>query len=375
MADTEFLSIGGGLAGAALALELARNGREVVILEREHGPHHKVCGEFLSGEAQQLLAYLGVDIDALGASSVDTLRLASADRVATAPLPFIARGLSRYRLDDVLLKAAERAGAAVAYGSHVVGLDRDPDGHVAAVTSGGQRHRARFAALATGKHALRGVPRPPSDKVAFKIQLTAGAAAQQLLDRHVQLVAFDDGYVGSCLVEEEIITLCWVMRDRRLRQIGAGWPEQAAYLAGQSQLLRMVLTDAAALFDKPVAVAGIPYGFLRSDVVAPNILPVGDQLAVIPSYTGDGQAIALFSGVAAAQFLLAGKDAAAFQAEMMRRLRPQFRWATTVNLMFEHRFGQRAALAAAARLPGVVTRIAQSTRLKRFADVLEPGRR
>lgn len=374
MPDTEFISIGGGLAGAAFALELARNGRDVAILESARGPHHKVCGEFLSPEAQRLIAYLGVDIGALGASSVDTLRLVSAEQVATAPLPFVAAGLSRYRLDEALLKGAEQAGARVEYGSYVTRLEWSSDGTVAALTAGGQRHHARFAALATGKHALKGIPRPPSDRVAFKTHVKVGAEARQLMDNRVQLVAFDDGYIGACFVEEEIVSLCWVMRDRLLKRIGAGWKEQAAYLAAQSSLLRTILGDARPLFDKPVAVAGIPYGFLRAEVVAPNVFPLGDQLAVIPSYTGDGQAIALFTGVAAAQFLLAGQDARAFQEEMMRRLKPQFRWANTVNLMFEYRLGQRLALATIAKLPGIVTRIAQSTRLKRFEDVLESER-
>ena len=64
---TEAIVVGGGLAGSAFAIELARQNRRVVILERSLGPHHKVCGEFLSAEAQALLAGLGVDVWELGA--------------------------------------------------------------------------------------------------------------------------------------------------------------------------------------------------------------------------------------------------------------------------------------------------------------------
>ena len=64
------LVVGGGPAGAACAIELARNGRPVTVLEKTRAAHHKVCGEFLSIEAQALLAYLGLDIRALGATDV-----------------------------------------------------------------------------------------------------------------------------------------------------------------------------------------------------------------------------------------------------------------------------------------------------------------
>ena len=49
---SEAIVVGGGLAGSAFAIELARQGRAVIVLEKTTGAHHKVCGEFLSAEAQ-----------------------------------------------------------------------------------------------------------------------------------------------------------------------------------------------------------------------------------------------------------------------------------------------------------------------------------
>jgi 2-polyprenyl-6-methoxyphenol hydroxylase-like FAD-dependent oxidoreductase len=67
MSPLPAVAVGGGLAGAAFALELARNGYPAVILERARAPHHKVCGEFLSAEAQILLQVLGLDLASLHA--------------------------------------------------------------------------------------------------------------------------------------------------------------------------------------------------------------------------------------------------------------------------------------------------------------------
>ena len=55
MSEAASIVVGGGLAGSAFAIELARHGRPVIVLERTPGAHHKVCGEFLSAEAQALL--------------------------------------------------------------------------------------------------------------------------------------------------------------------------------------------------------------------------------------------------------------------------------------------------------------------------------
>lgn len=48
------------------------------------------------------------------------------------------------------------------------------------------------------------------------------------------------------------------------------------------------------MWDKPLAVFGIPYGFVHKDSnTTPGLYRLGDQIAVIPSFSGDGMAIAL----------------------------------------------------------------------------------
>ena len=71
------LVIGGGLAGSMLAMRLAAAGRSVTVLEKERSAHHKVCGEFLSPEAQQYLRQAGVDPLHMGAASIRFVRLSA----------------------------------------------------------------------------------------------------------------------------------------------------------------------------------------------------------------------------------------------------------------------------------------------------------
>src|SRR5262249_24554039 len=83
----------------------------VVLVERSDGPHHKVCGEFVSGEAAVYLEDLGIEPAALGAVRMRTVRLGAGRAVATPPLPFPAFSVSRRRLDEALLAAAAERGA------------------------------------------------------------------------------------------------------------------------------------------------------------------------------------------------------------------------------------------------------------------------
>lgn len=369
MREAPYIAVGGGLAGAAFALELARNGVAVVLLESTRAPHHKVCGEFLSTEAQALLSYLGLDLAAMGAMQVSIFRLANGRDCAEAPLPFRGAGLSRFCLDQALLEAAESQGANVERGVQVTQIDASDE--TVTVRTGSQVFTGRAAALATGKHNLRQYPRAASDMVGFKLQLRVTPDSLGRLEDVVQLVTFNGGYIGACIVEDRLVTLCWVLHRALLQRIGTSWPEQAKYFAQQSEILAALLHDAKPQWDKPVAVAGIPYGYLRRNPIASNVFPLGDQLAVIPSFTGDGMSIALYSGIAAAQAVLAGESAAQFQAQIVGRLRPQFRWAGLVNVLFEVRRLHGFSVKLAAALPSLVTWLAQSTRLKGFERSLD----
>ena len=103
--------IGIGVAGACAAIELSRAGVSVLLLEKERELHHKVCGEFISGECLPALAKLGVDFEARGASHIHQVLLQAGRASLPAALPFGARGLSRLALDGQFVNCAEDTGA------------------------------------------------------------------------------------------------------------------------------------------------------------------------------------------------------------------------------------------------------------------------
>jgi menaquinone-9 beta-reductase len=339
--------LGGGLAGAAAAIDLARTGHAPLLLEREAAPHDKICGEFLSGEAVAALAGLGLDVRALGAVPITRVELWAGARHAAARLPFPALSLSRRVLDWALLEQAERAGVAVQRGQIVRRLD-DLAGPVL---------------LATGKHDLRDHPRPPGrDEIGFKMYFTAPALARTLAGT-VRVVFFTGGYAGLQPVEGGRLNLCLLVDGAQYRQLG-DWPALLARLAGEPGLA--ALADAQPQLARPLAISRVPYGHLAQPTRT-SIWRLGDQAAVIPSFCGDGMAIALESGRLAAAMLAAGADADAYQAALLARTRRPVRLAMAALTLARHPIGRFVALAGLAAVPGALGLMARMTR------VADPG--
>ena len=182
---------------------------------------------------------------------------------------------------------------------------------------------ARDAFLATGKHDLRGWKRPPgrqNDLVAFKMHWRVSAAQTAALAASIELFLFPGGYAGLELVESGIANLCLVVRRRHLALLDNRWDLLLSTLRSDFLTLHQRLAGAQACWDRPLAVASIPYGYVRSRGIGPWCL--GDQAAVISSFSGDGIAIALHSARLAAECSLAGQTSSQFQSRPSRATSP-----------------------------------------------------
>src|SRR5437763_6474094 len=111
--------VGGGPAGAAAAITLARVGRDVVVIDRARFPRDKCCGDGLTTGALRELEALGLRPAAVASwQPVDDVWVRSpSGRTVDFPLPR-ARGVfaavaRRVDLDAALLDVARAAGAKV----------------------------------------------------------------------------------------------------------------------------------------------------------------------------------------------------------------------------------------------------------------------
>ncbi len=365
------LVAGGGLAGAAAAAELARAGVAVTLVERETQPVHKICGEFLSSEAQAYLSRLGLDVSGFGGAPISRLRLIAAKRKVEVALPFQGIGLSRRKLDEALLQHAERSGACVLRGRTIRGLHAGSD--LALEVEGEPRMPAQLLAaqrllLATGKHELRGAKRQADTKydlIGFKMHFRLNPAAQAMLAGHIELIFFAGGYAGLQMIEDGVANLCLLAQRKKFAQCGSSWLGLLEGLQQASPHLAEALRDAEPLLPQPLSIYRVPYGYLhrpRHDD-PPLLFRLGDQACVIHSFTGDGMAIALHSAALAVRAVLQGDDAATYHRRLVGDVGGQIRRADALYALLNAPVSQPLVFALARLWPASLQMAAAATRV------------
>lgn len=302
--------MGGGPAGAAAALALGRAAISPLLVERTTVAHDPVCGGFLGWDAIASLNALGVDPWELGARPITRVRIFAGGSLAEAPLPRRAAGLSRRTLDAALLAAAAGAGAEIRRGVAVRRADQDGV-HLA----GGETLTPDTLFLATGKHELRGLSRITSR--ATRVGLRASLPGVPELDGVIELYLVEGGYVGLLVQEDGCTNLCLSIARERLNAAGGTPDSLLTALIIECPLLGERLSGTPGAWS---AVAAVPYGW-RTATTDRGCFRLGDQAAVVASLAGDGIAIALASGRAAAAAWLAGGEASAalYQRDFARR--------------------------------------------------------
>ena len=147
MLTADVAIVGGGPAGAAAAITLARAGRSVVVFDRALFPRDKCCGDGLTAGALRQLEALGLAPAAVASwMPIDDVHVRSpSGRQVVFPLPrgdgLFGAVARRVELDAALLDIARHEGAKVHDGHEVTGahdggdvvvLDVDGIGTVAA---------------------------------------------------------------------------------------------------------------------------------------------------------------------------------------------------------------------------------------------------
>jgi flavin-dependent dehydrogenase len=368
--------VGGGLAGTAAACLLLRAGRQTLLIERERQATDKICGEYVSAEAQEYCRGLGLNLAALGGHRILGVRLVRGKSVVASPLPSAGLGLSRRTLDEAMLNHAARCGAEVRRGQIVTLLrDREP---ITLGTSDGAELQTDTLFLATGKHDLRGLRRAantPPDLVGFKVHMRLAPAQRAALIGWVEITLLQGGYAGLQLIEGDLANLCLLVDRSRLQAVGGGWDALREDLMRTEPHLRTRLDGSTAPAIRPLSISRVPYGFVNLPQTndPPDIFRLGDQVGVVPSFTGAGMSIALHTAVIAAASYLAGGSAADYHRRIRRDIVGQIGRATQLYRLGSSATGKAVLMCLVATWPRALHLATRLTRIPRWAmsDALE----
>jgi 2-polyprenyl-6-methoxyphenol hydroxylase-like FAD-dependent oxidoreductase len=331
ISDHPAVIIGAGLAGSALAILLSEAGRPYILLEKTRSAHHKVCGEFISWEAVHYLQKLGIDLPALGAHKITDCRLVYKNKTIQRALPAPAWSLSRKKLDQALIDRVSTSNSSqIRRGVTVKNLQHD-DPHWRVDLSREKSLTADTIFLANGKHDIKTFRRAESaatEFIGFKMYFRLNAPMRDALAHHVEIILFEGGYAGLEPIEDDCANLCFLIHKEIYAQCGKNWSTLLDYLRQQSPHLTLRLDDAEALLESPLAIANIPYGYLYDqEQTNLSLFRLGDQAAVIHSFTGDGMSMALHSAFVAAQSYLAGQSASQYQDQICSQFSPSVKTA------------------------------------------------
>ena len=386
---SDIIVAGGGPAGSATALRLARAGSAVTMLERRLYPRHKPCAEYMSPGVVAQLHRLGVAAAVeraagtrLDGFTVYTARATFSARFARAPAgraPRYGLGIPRVAMDSILAEKAAEAGVDVRQGVRVIDLVRERGAVAGVRTLCDGRIEELRAPLVIGADGIRSVVarrldalelRQGMERIALVAHLEGIAGLSTLGEMHLGRA----GYCGVAPLGDGIANVAMVVRQSaaprlRGRVVAFFWEELAAlpHLAARVRQARIV---------RPVMTIG-PLSFRARRLSTDGALLVGDAGGFYDPFTGQGVYRALVSAAIAARVagaaLAAGDVSAERLAAYDRRRRTAFRANHAVEWLVQRFIGSPTLFAHAARRLAQRTAMAD-TLVGVTGDIVPPGR-
>jgi menaquinone-9 beta-reductase len=331
----DLIVIGGGPAGTSAAITCARKGARVLLLERGHFPRHKVCGEFVSAESLDLLAdllaaqHLRFCVEAV---RIPRARLFLDGRTLHVPLIPPAASISRLDLDQALWNSAEQCGVE---SQQEIAVQISGTGPFLVKTSEGE-FESRALINASGRWSNLN-PAPNGKNPGVKWLGLKGHFAESSPLACVDLYFFDGGYCGVQPVDVRgetaqsgRVNVCTMVRA----DVASTMPEV---------FLRHPALQERSRGWEPIIdpVSTSPLVFRKPQQERDGVLAVGDAVAFVDPFVGDGISLALRSGSLAAESLIpffAGsislpEAARAYRRMYERRLSPVFRTSSKIRRM------------------------------------------
>jgi flavin-dependent dehydrogenase len=259
-----------------------------------------MCGEFISPEALPLMQKWGI----VPRANICRIALITSNTEWSMQLPLHAGSLSRYVLDEALAKRAQTMGAVIQTESKVkeIVFPKRPGEHfVVTLVSGEQWHSpslfisaGRLVDTLLGREA-------PLKYIGVKAHFE-GITLEEL-----RMYSTQNAYFGVSPIDKNRVNVAGIMACSP-SEIQSPRETFDTFLRSPGlKPLRQILDSGAIAFDDWF-VGPVPEFGVRRQPNWPGVYFLGDAAGVTAPATGNGLAMAMISGVMAAQYALEGHD-------------------------------------------------------------------
>jgi menaquinone-9 beta-reductase len=339
----ETIIVGGGLAGLTSAIHLAKSGVQVLLIEKNQYPFHKVCGEYVSNEVLPYLRSLEVDPLVLSPSRINTLHLSSlTGKNVSLSLKMGGFGISRFCFDNLMYYQAKNAGAIIETDTKVYNIKfHSSSGMFVVNTDKGIFH----SQLVIGAHGKRSnidktVKRSFLDQhspyMAVKYHVRA-----PFDENIVGLHSFSKGYCGISKIEDDKVNVCYLSYRGNIKETGSIEALEEKFLF-QNPYLKKFFSSVTEIVTEPEIINEI--NFDVKEPVFNHMLLAGDSAGMIAPISGNGMANAIRSGKFAAEaalsFIRKEKTRQQMEEDYSRLWHKNFRYRIKTGRFIQKLFSQ-----------------------------------
>lgn len=294
--------IGGGLAGLALSIQLAKHGYKVALFEKETFPFHKVCGEYISLESWNFIQKLGYPLSDAGLPIIKKLLVSAPNgNQLQQSLPLGGFGISRYKLDNDLKEMATSNNVHVFENCKVNAVDFNNEIFQLQTTAG--QFNCRICCGSFGKRSnldvkwnrsfIKRKPNKLDNFIAVKYHININHPHDT-----IALHNFKDGYCGISKIEDDKYCLCYLTNAQNLKKCNNSIQQMEKEILYKNPHLKKIFTGCRFLYQSPVTISQI--SFNKKSQVENHVLLIGDAAGMITPLCGNGMSMALHGSKIAA---------------------------------------------------------------------------